>query len=48
MIQLRLANEQPLMLVEVARVLRAALPDIPLLVNERADVGSRPARMVCT
>ena len=39
MIQLRLADEHPRTLVDVARALRAALPDIPLLMNERADVA---------
>jgi thiamine-phosphate pyrophosphorylase len=39
MIQLRLADEHPRTLVDVARALRTALPDIPLLVNERADVA---------
>ena len=39
MLQLRLPDEPPRVLVEVARALRAALPQVPLLVNERADVA---------
>ena len=39
MIQLRLNDESPRTLVEVARALRAALPHVPLLVNARADVA---------
>ena len=39
MIQLRLKDETPRTLVEVARALRAAVPDVPLLVNDRADVA---------
>ena len=39
MVQLRLPDESPRTLVEVARALRAALSDVPLLVNERADVA---------
>jgi thiamine-phosphate diphosphorylase len=39
MLQLRLPDEPPRTLVEVARALRLALPDVPLLVNERADVA---------
>ena len=39
MIQLRLQDESPRMLVDVARALRAAVPQVPLLVNARADVA---------
>jgi thiamine-phosphate pyrophosphorylase len=39
MLQLRLPDESPRTLVEVARALRLAMPDVPLLVNERADVA---------
>jgi thiamine-phosphate pyrophosphorylase len=39
MIQLRLPDESPRVLVEAARALRLALPNVPLLVNERADVA---------
>ena len=39
MIQLRLREESPRTLVQVARSLRAALPDIPLVVSARADVA---------
>ena len=39
MIQLRLNNESPRTLVEVARALRGAVPQVPLLVNARADVA---------
>ena len=39
MIQLRLQDEPPRTLVEVARALRAAMPAVPLLVNARADVA---------
>lgn len=39
MIQLRLPEEPPRRLVEVARALRAILPDVPLLVSDRADVA---------
>jgi thiamine-phosphate pyrophosphorylase len=39
MVHLRLQNESPRTLVEVARALRAAVPDVPLLVNDRADVA---------
>ena len=39
MIQLRLNDESPRTLVEVARALCAALPLVPLLVNARADVA---------
>ena len=39
MLQLRLSDESPRTLVEAARALRLALPDVPLLVNERADVA---------
>jgi thiamine-phosphate pyrophosphorylase len=39
MVQLRLKDEGARTLVEVARRLRAAVPDVPLLVNGRADVA---------
>lgn len=39
MLQLRLPDESPRTLVEAARALRLAVPDVPLLVNERADVA---------
>ena len=39
MIQLRLQDESPRTLVDVARALRAAVPQVPLLVNARADVA---------
>jgi thiamine-phosphate pyrophosphorylase len=39
MIQLRLKEESARSLVEIARMLRAAVPDVPLLVNDRADVA---------
>jgi thiamine-phosphate pyrophosphorylase len=39
MVQLRLKDETPRTLVDVARALRAAVPDVPLIVNDRADVA---------
>ena len=39
MLQLRLPDESPRTLVEVARALRRVAPGVPLLVNERADVA---------
>ena len=39
MVQLRLKDEMPRTLVEVARALRAAVPEVPLLVNDRVDVA---------
>jgi len=39
MIQLRLLDESPRTLVDVARTLRAAVPGIPLIVSARADVA---------
>jgi thiamine-phosphate pyrophosphorylase len=39
MLQLRLKDETPRTLVEVARALRAAAPSVPLLVNDRVDVA---------
>ena len=39
MIQLRLKEESARSLVEIARVIRAAIPDVPLIVNDRADVA---------
>lgn len=39
MIQLRLKEESPRSLVEIARTILAMLPDVPLIVNDRADVA---------
>ena len=39
MLQLRLPDESPRTLADAARALRAAVPNVPLLVNERADVA---------
>lgn len=39
MVQLRLVDETARTLVAVARALRAAVPGVPLLVNDRADVA---------
>jgi thiamine-phosphate pyrophosphorylase len=39
MLQLRLPDESPRLLVEAARALRAAAPSVPLLVCDRADVA---------
>jgi thiamine-phosphate pyrophosphorylase len=39
MLQLRLQEETPRTLVEVARALRAIAPRVPLLVNDRVDVA---------
>jgi thiamine-phosphate pyrophosphorylase len=39
MIQLRLKDEAPRTLVEVARAILRAAPQVPLLVNDRADVA---------
>jgi thiamine-phosphate pyrophosphorylase len=39
MLHLRLKDESPRVLVQVAHALRAAAPGVPLLVNERADVA---------
>ena len=39
MIQLRLKDESPRTLVDVARALRRAVPHVPLVVNSRADVA---------
>lgn len=39
MLQLRLQDEPPRTLVEVARALRRAVPTVPLLLNDRADVA---------
>ena len=39
MLQLRLKDESPRTLVEVARRVRLAVPQVPLLVNDRADVA---------
>ena len=39
MLQLRLKDETPRTLVEVARALRVAAPTVPLLINDRVDVA---------
>ena len=39
MIQLRLKDETPRTLVEIARALRHVIPQVPLLVNARCDVA---------
>jgi thiamine-phosphate pyrophosphorylase len=39
MIQLRLKEESARSLVEVARTIQVMLPDVPLVVNDRADVA---------
>ncbi len=39
MLQLRLKEETPRFLVEVARALMVRVPQVPLLVNDRADVA---------
>jgi thiamine-phosphate pyrophosphorylase len=39
MLQLRLKDVTPRTLVEVARALRQAVPSVPLLLNDRADVA---------
>ena len=39
MVQLRLKEENARSLVEIARAMRAMLPDVPLIVNDRADVA---------
>lgn len=39
MIQLRLKEESARSLVEVARTIQAMVPDVPLVVNDRADVA---------
>ena len=39
MIQLRLKEESARSLVEIARILRAAVPGVPLIINDRADVA---------
>jgi thiamine-phosphate pyrophosphorylase len=39
MVQLRLKEESARSLVEIARVVRAMIPDVPLIVNDRADVA---------
>ena len=39
MIQLRLKEESARSLVEVARSIQAMVPDVPLVVNDRADVA---------
>lgn len=39
MVQLRLKQESARSLVEVARAIQAMVPDVPLVVNDRADVA---------
>jgi thiamine-phosphate pyrophosphorylase len=39
MIQLRLKEESARTLVEIARTIQATVPDVPLVVNDRADVA---------
>jgi thiamine-phosphate pyrophosphorylase len=39
MVQLRLKEESARSLVEIARVVRAMIPDVPLIINDRADVA---------
>lgn len=39
MIQLRLKEESARSLVEIARTLRDMVPDVPLIINDRADVA---------
>jgi thiamine-phosphate pyrophosphorylase len=39
MIHLRLKDETPRVLTEVARALRLAVPDLPIIVNDRGDVA---------
>jgi thiamine-phosphate pyrophosphorylase len=39
MVQLRLKEESARSLVEIARVVRVMIPDVPLIVNDRADVA---------
>ena len=39
MIQLRLKEESARSLVEIARAIQAMVPDVPLVVNDRADVA---------
>ena len=39
MIQLRLKEESARSLVEIARVIQVMVPDVPLVVNDRADVA---------
>ena len=39
MIQLRLKEESARTLVEIARTIQAMVPDVPLVVNDRADVA---------
>jgi len=39
MVQLRLKEESARSLVEIARVVRMMIPDVPLIVNDRADVA---------
>ena len=39
MVQLRLKGESARSLVEIARTIQAMVPDVPLIVNDRADVA---------
>jgi len=39
MVQLRLKEESARSLVEIARMVRAMIPEVPLIVNDRADVA---------
>jgi thiamine-phosphate pyrophosphorylase len=39
MVQLRLKEESARSLVEIARVVRVMIPDVPLIINDRADVA---------
>ena len=39
MVQLRLKDESARSLVEIARTIQAMIPDVPLIVNDRADVA---------
>ena len=39
MVQLRLKEESARSLVEIARLVRVMVPDVPLIVNDRADVA---------
>jgi thiamine-phosphate pyrophosphorylase len=39
MVQLRLKEESARSLVEIARVVRVMIPEVPLIVNDRADVA---------
>jgi thiamine-phosphate pyrophosphorylase len=39
MVQLRLKEESARSLVEIARIVRVMIPDVPLIINDRADVA---------